>query len=459
MSELFDLSQYIEKTFGFRPNRNQCSDLTRLFFEILKREDISLDRLLEQLRRNTDCRRVSGRDRFFLIKRALIARRFPIASSQEALALGDVFLPKVRPASGANPRIPGQFEAQKIFVEPGLLRSALFRRFNAAFPAAQIEEIEHHSLYAKKNKFDLGQLKQPLVFIVKESWDYIKPCPCTPGHISCGYWILNLGFGCPFDCSYCFLQQYANFPGLILPANLEDFFDRFSKFEKKLDMPIRIGTGEFCDSLALDEITQYSRQLIPYFSTKKVLFEFKTKSDKIGNILSMPASSNIVVSWSLNPPSIVETEELGTAGLHARLSAAAEVQKKGFSVGFHFDPVIYSSDWREKYQEVIDLLYTRLKPPFAWISIGTLRGNRELKVASEARFPRSAIFYGELLLGKDKKLRYPAGMRKEIHRIMREMIRAKDEKTPVYLCMEDKESWKALGRSEPADIARYLLGR
>ena len=70
-----------------------------------------------------------------------------------------------------------------------------------------------------------------------------------------------------------------------------------------------------------------------------------------------------------------------------------------------------------------------------------MRSNRRLKTITELRFPQSNIFYGELLLGADKKLRYPDFIKEEIYQEMVSKIRQFDKKTPIYLCMEDKQTW------------------
>ena len=240
---------------------------------------------------------------------------------------------------------------------------------------------------------------------------------------------------------------------------MDDFFNKFDNFYKKINRPIRIGTGEFCDSLALDHITGYSTQLINFFRDKPVFFELKTKSANVENILNTPGAKNIVISWSLNPQPFINKEELCAASLAKRLDAAKKVQAKGYSLSFHFDPIVYSENWEQLYQEVIDQIYSKLNPPFAWISLGTLRGTRKLKNAAEQRFPESKIWYGELFLSNDKKLRYPKFMRKQIYKSMIKLIRKHDTKTPVYLCMEDIDCWQAMDRkiTSTVEVEQYLL--
>lgn len=436
-----NLKKIIEDTFSFRPSQNQLRVLKRLIFEIMRKEHKSLSQVIDYLEETAPLDRHKGRNRFAALKNTLIKYRFPQTSQRRIIDPKSIFLSKVREPLSDNWQVKPDFRPLKIFVERDVAKSQLLANFQKKFPNVEVREIDYYSRYLKNNKFIVSELKKPLVFIVKERGDFIKRCPCTKRHLSCGYWIFNLGFGCPFDCSYCFLQQYSNFPGIILPANIEDFFALFDKLANSFKRPIRIGTGEFCDSLALDHITGYSKALIPYFRDKRVLFELKTKSNNIANLLTLEPSANIIISWSLSPASIIEREERATASLDQRLEAAARVQAAGFSIGFHFDPIIHLKEWQNLYGEVINKLYSNLKSPFAWISLGTLRSNRQLKTITELRFPQSDIFYGELFLGADKKLRYPEFIKEEIYQEIAGKIRQYDKKTPIYLCMEDKQTW------------------
>ena len=453
-----NLKQIIAKNFAFQPNRNQFRDLQRLIFEIMRRESIPPDAVMADLKKEPDLNKFSGRNKFFGLKDALIKRRFPLTAAKQEIDTKKIFLNKLREPLHDNWKVQAKFKPLKIFVDREARESQLAKNFRAKFPEVEIEEIAYYSDYLKQHKYALAELKKPYVFIVKEKWDFLKPCPCTRGHKRCGYWILNLGFGCPYDCAYCFLQHYTNFPGIILPGNLADFYEKFDKFSQKLKQPIRIGSGEFSDSLALDHITEYSKKLIPYFSQKPVLFELKTKSANIENLLKLKPSKNIIVSWSLNPDGLIASQEIAVASLDQRLEAAKKVRAAGYSIAFHFDPIIHYQNWTKDYQDLVKRLYQRLKPPFAWISLGTLRSNRQLKTMAELRFPNSNIFYGELLIAEDKKLRYPGFLRTEIYKAMANWIKKYDSKTPLYLCMESKDTWKVLGdfKSE-GEIERYLL--
>ncbi|MDD4294805.1 MAG: hypothetical protein PHP69_04770 [Candidatus Omnitrophica bacterium] len=446
----------IIKIFKFTPSKNQTRDILRLTHEISARDKKSYSYILKLTQKRLAQKNYHNRDKFKIIRDFLITLRFPATSKDKKISSNEIFfnfLPdKIEKSHPKNKK----FVPEKIYFEPEVADSAIIKNVKKLFPKIPTIEIPAVRDYIKNHPFNLEGLKRPVIFCIKENWDFFKPCPCTKDYMRCGYWVFNLGFGCPFDCSYCFLQEYTNFPGLTLPANIDDFFEKFDEFEKTLKNPIRIGTGEFCDSLALDHITKYSTKLVPYFKEKNVIFELKTKSANIGNLLKIPGSKNIVISWSLNPKKIARNEELKTASLKERLKAAKKLQNLGYSIAFHFDPIIYYNGWEKDYLKTVDMIYKYVKPDLAWISLGTLRCQRNIKTINEKRFNKSTIFYGELFLGKDKKLRYPENIRKDIYLKMKEFISRYDTQTPIYPCMETAEIWNAL-KIQPQDIIKNCM--
>ena len=232
-------------------------------------------------------------------------------------------------------------------------------------------------------------------------------------------------------------------PELLQLANIEDFFEVFSAYKRK---GMRLGTGEFTDSLALDKITQYSVQLIQFFRKhEEVTFEFKTKSAEIDNLLKQEHGGNIVVSWSLNPQTIIEKNEYFTPSLEERLTAAARCAQAGYKVGFHFDPVIYFFGWQNEYEQLVDKLFQKIDPKqIAWISLGTFRFRPGLKPVIERRFPQNTILDEELIPGYDNKLRYTSAIRYSIYEKMLEMLFKHSRRLNVYLCMEERDLWQKL---------------
>lgn len=435
MYDLNKIRTYVDKTFSnFGVNKKK--EITRLLFEINKREPIPFLKIIKNLKNR----------QFSLIKEQLLKKRFPYSYSGEKEKF---YLPGLK----INPEYKVKIKRfnlypKNVYVEEKVKNSYLISRLKNFFPKANFKIIGSLKNYLKRKSFTLNDYNQRKdnFFIVKEQYDFFKKCPCSKNAVSCSYNIFNLGFGCIYECVYCFLQEYTNSPGIIIPANLEDFFKRFSLSPKTnfIFKVIRIGNGEFTDSLALDEITEFSTQLIHFFKDyPKVFFEFKTKSKNIKNIINSKPQKNIIVSWSLNPPKIIEENEFYTAGLDERIASALSCIKAGFKVGFHFDPILYYDNWLKDYLRVVDYLFDVIKvESIAWISLGTLRFSPSLKKIIENRFPKNKILDEEFILGFDKKMRYPLNLRIMMYKKMIKGIRKRNKKSLFYLCMEEKNVWK-----------------
>lgn len=291
--------------------------------------------------------------------------------------------------------------------------------------------------------------------------EFVKPCPCSPETVECGYYNLNLHTGCPFACSYCILQSYLETRSPVYYTNLEEMEKQLSEASLNIK-ELRIGTGELSDSLAWDNETSYSEKLLKIFSSyPDIVFEFKTKSSVVQNLLKAKSNpSNIVVSWSLNPQSIVSREEPYTALIKERLAAMEMIQKKGYKIGIHFDPLIITEGWKELYDGLIEEIRGVLNPnSLAWWSIGALRFPASLK-KHIFQHQDSRLFDGELIKGFDNKFRYFRPLRRELFSYISQSIRRKiSSSVPLYLCMEDVEMWEdILPEIEPEkeSVNRYL---
>ncbi len=407
---------------------NKLRELVRLLYEINKREQVPLAEILPAEKNLT----------FEHAKKILLKRRYPV---NFATARKDQFyLPKLEldPAQQAD-LTPRPFSPKTIYIETSVKDTPLAQRVRTLFPNATFYETDGKTQVGSpyfSNRLDT-------LLIHREKYDFLKPCPCSCGSAGCGYNLVNLGFGCRFECEYCFLQQYQNLHAVLLPANIDEFLAKIDETTFRtgpFDRP-RIGSGEFTDSLVFDDITQYSAQLVPFFRARPHLqFEFKTKSVNIGGLLAAGGAENIVAAWSVNAAPITNHAEHFTPGLTARLQAACEAARAGYRLGFHFDPVVIYDGYQQDYARTVEEMADTLPhDKIAWISVGTLRFSRELKKQIETRFVHNTILDGEFLLDFDGKMRYVAQQRMEAYQFLVPLLRRTFPKAVVYLCMEDPQ--------------------
>lgn len=274
---------------------------------------------------------------------------------------------------------------------------------------------------------------------------FYNKCPGTRGLLCCNYFIINPVSGCNFDCQYCFLQGYLDTPVITATGNLEEHLVLYGKWlSKRKNTFFRIGTGELSDSLSMDPVLGLGPRLIKFFAKfKNVQFELKTKSDNVDHLLDLPDKNNIIISFSVNPETIVRSVEKGTATLSRRLAAAARVALAGYKLAFHFDPIIFFPGWEREYQNVVKAIFAQVSADsIQYISLGVMRYFKELKEEIYRRHPDSILLKGPFTRGSDGKYRYYRPIREEIFTAMKEMILKEDPKQWIYFCMEGSQTWK-----------------
>jgi spore photoproduct lyase len=338
----------------------------------------------------------------------------------------------------------------KILINPDAADADLTRRILKNLPGVPIESADETAFELPAEGMTLTRGKH-ILYLTNGRGSLVKPCPGTSEpYLCCGYTVVNQQTHCPMDCTYCILQNYLERPAITVHVNIEQIFLQIGNLlQSQPDRFFRIGTGELTDSLALDPVTEISRDLLGFFGSKdNSLLELKTKTDNIRNLLKQPIR-RAVISWSLNPPVVIDAEEHLSASLDQRLSAAKKCAEAGFLIGFHFDPIVPVDGWERGYTDLVDRMLSEVDPSrIAWISLGSLRFPPALKDVVESRFPKSRIAAGEMIRGLDGKMRYPKPVRLELYRRIAGRIREKAPGVFVYFCMEPPDVWeRVLGKS------------
>lgn len=335
---------------------------------------------------------------------------------------------------------------ERIWIDPAAADDPLTARVLAALPETPHGTITPEALLARERHVPLTVAKRRL-FLTRDRGSLLKRCPGTRNRVCCNYFVINQGIGCPFDCSYCFLQDFSNLPAIFVYTNVTDLLEEVRiKTEARPEAFFRIGTGEMCDSLALDRLTGFSRELVPFFATlPNAHLELKTKSVAIENLFGLEHNGKTVVSWSLNPHHIAASDEQGAAPPEERIRAAARMQAAGWRVGFHFDPLVRFPGWEEAYRQLIGELARAIDPTgVAWISLGSFRCRPQMKEMMDSRFPESTLTSGELLPCNDGKLRYFLPQRVALYRKIVALLHEWSPDLFLYLCMEDNNVWEAV---------------
>lgn len=330
-----------------------------------------------------------------------------------------------------------------LFVESSVRENPLVEQFasHLALPATPIED--HNTLFeVVKRENDPWLAGKKMILLTRNHGPFLRQCPGTRDYICCNYRILNIGSYCTMDCAYCILQSYFHPPLLQYFVNHDDLWLELDRALAGSE-GLRVGTGEFTDSLIWESWSDLTPRLVDRFARQhRSILELKTKTTAIDQLKNLDHRRKTILSWSLNTPRIIATQERGTAALSARLRAAAQCQSWGYPLAFHFDPMVIYPGCEEEYFQVIQELFDQIGAEnIVWISMGTFRFMPALKPIIQKRFPQSDIVHGEFIPGLDGKMRYFKPLRTKLYGRMVEWIRNRAKEVTVYLCMEDDQVW------------------
>jgi spore photoproduct lyase len=224
-------------------------------------------------------------------------------------------------------------------------------------------------------------------------------------------------------------------------------YDEIEKFDRsRIPKSLRVlNLGELGDPLAVDYITGFAKQIIPFMPEHApgTRLLFLTKSDCVDDILHLDHGGQSIISFSVNTDTVFQKLEHRTASPEARLTAAVKAQKAGYEVRLRIDPVIFYSTWEEDYISLVDNIFEYVQP--TRITIGEYRPSNGLANHISSRFPESPLLrINRSLVKEGKKLRYPKNLRIKMFGTIIEAIRRHGPDVHIALCKEQPQIWKAV---------------
>ena len=168
-----------------------------------------------------------------------------------------VCMPEIMQTTTRLPHHLGGLE--RVWVDQSVLDAPLVRRVLERTGDLPLEVVQEGRLPA------LPAGSGRTLYLKRYRGRFLRSCPGTRHYHCCGYLIVHIGENCPLFCSYCILQAYFQDRVLKVWANQEDLYAELEQaFRKWPQRRWRLGTGEFTDSLALEPLTGYSRDLVAF---------------------------------------------------------------------------------------------------------------------------------------------------------------------------------------------------
>jgi len=269
------------------------------------------------------------------------------------------------------------------------------------------------------------------------------PLPQKPTDVVCPHFLeLKWAYGCPFDCAWCYLKGTFRFrPEGIRPnfKSLDKVKSHVDAFLNEVDTPEILNTGEIADSLMGEkENHPFSKFIISLFERQnrhRVLFV--TKSANVKHLLEIPASNQVVISFSINAEEVAKKWEKKAPPVKSRIEAARKLYKHGYEVRVRVDPMVPVKNWEKYYTNLVDLLFDSFVPER--ITLGSLRG---LQSTINGVKDNSWVKYLSESSNWGKKI--DINLRVAMYKTIISYLLEKYNYSNVALCKETKAVWKIL---------------
>lgn len=329
----------------------------------------------------------------------------------------------------------------RIFVEENCLQSPQLQLLKEKFKSVEVKTIDRVENYFGRVKKPYLQKRDGLnLYVGEKRGELIKLAPPAYGLSGEAHYYYVHAYNCLYECEYCYLQGHFDSPDLVWFINHDQVIEAMkTKLNEGPTHKIWFHAGEFSDSLALSHLTGELPLYHHFFENHpRALWELRTKSVNIKEVLKLKPLPNMFVSFSLSPQIESKEIDLLTPSTIHRLKAMKELVEKGFQIAIHFDPIIHSDDFLQKYQELISLMAEHFPlSQVAYLSLGVVRFTKDVYHQVQKNYPESRMHAQEFIKGNDGKVRYPRPMRLWMLQKVKELcLNHGMSKEQIYLCME-----------------------
>ena len=293
-----------------------------------------------------------------------------------------------------------------------------------------------------------GKFKKPYLhkrdnlhlYLAQKKGTLVKRAPDAYGVKGAPHYYFVHAYNCIYECQYCYLQGYFDNPDIVLFLNHDEIKEEMKTISLTHSdaQEVWFHAGEFSDSLALSHLSGELPIYYDFFSKNPNLkLELRTKSVNIRELKKLSPLKNVVVSFSLSPETVAKQIDLKTPSIKSRIKAMKELVDLGHIVAIHFDPIVYTPQFKEEYRELVLNLKSEVNlAKIEYISIGVVRYTPQVSKEVERNYPTSMLFSQELVTDHNL-VRYTKKMREGILNCVSEILIDEGfEPSKLYKCME-----------------------
>ncbi|MFZ2403650.1 MAG: spore photoproduct lyase family protein [Methylobacter sp.] len=290
---------------------------------------------------------------------------------------------------------------ETIYIEEAVLQHPRVLDIVARFPQARkITCGRYGEVFNPKAQNFRLQKQQPALILAEKYKNFALPAPLGYGIGAARNYYFSHMLNCLYDCRYCFLQGMYQSANYVLFVNYEDFQQDIRQLcTASPDENLHFFSGYDCDSLALEPVTGFAEQFLPFFATlPNAWLELRTKSTQVRSLLNREPLARCIVAFSLSPEQIAEKVEAKAPPVARRLDALVKLQEQGWQIGLRFDPLIYQSGYREQYRQLFEQVFSRIDlNRLHSVSLGVFRLPENFFKKVHKLYPEEKLFAGPLV--------------------------------------------------------------
>ncbi len=280
------------------------------------------------------------------------------------------------------------------------------------------------------------QKQNPALILAEKYKNFTLPTPAAYGIGAKENYYFSHMLNCLYDCRYCFLQGMYQSANYVLFVNFEDYQQDIQNIcSASPEDAIHFFSGYDCDSLALEPVTGFAEDFLPFFSKiPNAWLELRTKSTQIRSLLNREVDPRYIVAFSLSPDEIASKVEDKAPSLIRRLDAMFKLQEQGWQLGLRFDPLIYQTGYKEQYKKLFEQVFFRIKvESIHSVSLGVFRLPEKYFKKVHKLYPEEKLFASPLETSQ-KMVSYKAELEQEMMQYCSELLLSYIPESKFFPC-------------------------
>ena len=323
----------------------------------------------------------------------------------------------------------------RIYVEYEVLESEVLKSITERFPDCSIVPVPHYKDVFNRHSQDLSRQVNEPCFILASNKN-TKFYPGAPVCQSFGeehFLYTSCIMNCIYDCDYCYLQGMYPSGHIVVFVNLADYFDELNQLLCR--HPVYLCCSYDSDLMALGGLFPHAKAFCDFAAAHPNLrLELRTKCAPPLFLKKLPACKNIVLAFTLSPREIIERYEHYTPSLSARLKAAKEAARLGFSLRLCIDPILDVPNAETLYLQLISTIFDTLSPDeISDISVGTFRISKDYLKQLRAAKPLCALSHYPYTVTDNVCHYEPARNRALLENVTKALLAAGFPKEKIFL--------------------------